>query len=232
MKEIYKTIKICLLSLFAVFLMTSCSEEITDFGNDRAFSGVIKDQLGNAVHGTITKDELSVFILGEDETQATVLRVNGDGIYQNTKLFPKIYKAWLKGPVFLDNPSDTITLDFTRNQSLVQDWAVTPYLSIATPEITSGPTATSAGFNYSFTGNNGKTASKREIYCSTSPFPDTSRGSGYGYQTVKKSLTGDSGVTSVTGLTPNTKYYVRIGGSADGTAFNYSDQVIFTTPAQ
>lgn len=231
MKGIYKIKYISLLGLF-VYLLTSCEREVVDFGNDRMLSGTLKDQSVNIVPGTVTKEDLSVFLLGEGETQPTILRVDGEGVYQNTKLFSQVYKAWIKGPVFMVNPSDTIYLDFTKNMSLAQDWIVTPYLSLAKPEITSGPTATSVNVSYSITGNEGKTAAKRELYCSTSPYPDTSRGSGNGYTTIKKSLSTNSGDFSVTGLKPGTKYYLRIGASANGKTWNYSGQIIFTTPAQ
>lgn len=205
----------------------SCEKVITDFGFDGSISGTVKDASGKIVPGDITSNSLVIKALGEGDKVAIDMRVKGDGTFQNTKLNPVMTRIWISGPVF---PLDTVKLDLAKNNIVVQDFVVVPFLTLALPVISGSPAATSVSITYSITGNNGKTASKRQIFCSTVPYPTSTIGSGPYYTTITTNLSNDSGTASVTGLTSGTKYYLRIGAQASGAGYNYSDQIIFNTP--
>lgn len=231
MKNIIKKNNFTLSSIFLSLLIISGCEKgrIIDFDNDRILSGTVKDEEGNIVPGDIASENLAVYVLGETETKPTIIRVKYDGTYENTRLFYQKYKVWLSGPAFPIEPVDTVVVDFTNNKSFLLDWKVVPYLTIDLPVISGDITATSVNISYNIKGNNGKTADVRELYCSTSPYPNTSTGSGPGYSTKEVKMKNDNGVVAVPGLSPGTKYYLRIGARAAGAGFNFSDQITFTT---
>lgn len=222
-------IKVCSFYLLVVLWATSCeSGDVTDFGFDGSFSGTLKDENGNIVPGNITSSSLVVKALGEHDQVTTDMRVKGDGTYQNTKLYPQKYKIWVSGPVTLE--TDTLMIDFAKEKSVKQDLIVTPFVSIGAP-VAGSLTSTEVDVSYVMTPNDGKVVSKRELYCSTNPYPDGSTGSGPFLETVKVSLAANEGSTTVTGLKPGTKYFIRIGAQATGAnGFNYSEQIIITTP--
>jgi hypothetical protein len=222
-------IKVCAFYLSMILWATSCENgDVTDFGFDGSFSGTLKDESGKVVPGNITTSNLVVKALGEGDQVTTDMRVNGDGTYQNTKLYPKKYKIWVSGPVTL--VTDTMVVDFAKEKSVKQDLVVTPFVSISAP-VASSPASTSVDISYSITPDVGKVVSKRELYCSTNPYPDASTGSGPFYKTVKVTLASDEGSATVSGLTPQTKYFIRVGAQATGASgFNYSEQIEIVTP--
>jgi hypothetical protein len=225
-RSIYKVLG-CLALLLGV---AACGEhDITEFGFDGSFSGILKDEGGNVVPGNITSSALVVRALGEGDAVPTDMRVKGDGTYENTKLYPKKYKIWVTGPV--TPVTDTIVVDFAKQKNVNQDLVVTPFVSIGKPGVSGNPSSTSVDISFEMTANSGKVVSKRELYCSTNPFPDASTGSGAFYETKKLTLNANEGTVSVSDLTSKTKYYVRIGALASGTsAFNYSEQIEIQTP--
>ncbi len=216
------------LSFIFMMVISGCNEPITDFGFNGGISGKILDQSGNIVAGDITSGGFIVNALGEEDEVAMIMRVKGDGTFANLKLFPKKYTVRVEGPVF---PIDEVVIDLTGNQQVEHNFTVTPFLTIAPPTLNGTPTATEIKVNYSITENNGKTAGTREVYCSNIPYPNASTGSGPYYSTVKVTLSANSGVATITGLQAGTRYFIRVGAKANGaSAFNYSDQLIVTTP--
>jgi hypothetical protein len=214
--------------LCLLIIGSACNEPITEFGFDGGIYGKIVDQSGNIVAGDITSGGFIVNALGEEDEVAMIMRVKGDGTFANLKLFPKKYTVRVEGPVF---PIDEVAIDLTGNQQVEHNFTVTPFLTIAPPTLNGTPTATEIKVNYSITENNGKTASTREVYCSNIPYPNASTGSGPYYSTVKVTLSANSGVATITGLQTGTRYFIRVGAKANGaSAFNYSDQLIVTTP--
>ena len=215
-----------------LLLITSCQKKIiTEFGFDAAISGRVIDQAGKIVPGDITSTNLSVKALGEGDKVTMDMRVKGDGTYQNTKLFPKKYRIYVTGPVI--PVADTLRVDFTVDPVIVNDFVVIPFITIDKPAIVGSAAATSVNISYTMTGNSGKVVSKRELYCSTNPYPNTSTGSGPFFSTVKVTLSANSGSIAVTGLIANTNYFLRIGAQATGaTGMNFSEQITFKTPAQ
>ncbi len=204
------------------------SEDIVDFGFDGSLAGTLKDPEGNIVPGSITNANLIVRALGEGDQVTTDIRIKGDGTFQNTKLYPKSYKVWVAGPVSL--VTDTTMIDFSKSRSVVQDIVVRPFISVSRP-VAANQTATSVDVNYELFPNDGKTVDKRELYCSTNPYPDTNTGSGPFYHTVKVTLLSNEGTVNVTGLSSQTKYYIRVGAQATGAGgYNYSEQIVITTP--
>lgn len=215
--------------LIMAILIAGCDKNITEFGFDGSLTGTVKDPSGNIVAGDITSGVLVVHALAEGDQAPIDIRVKGDGTFQNTKLYPVKTKVWLTGPVFPEVP-DTMVIDFSGQKQQTLNLTVTPFLSIAKPQISGTATATSVTISYSITGNNGMESDKRELYCSTIPYPTKSTGSGGFYETIKKGLSSDAGEIVVDGLTSGTKYFLRIGASADGANMNYSEQIEFTTP--
>ena len=215
-------------SLSILIALSGCDETITDFGNGGAISGTLQDESGNVVPGNITSSVLVVKALGEGDQVTTDIRVKGDGTFQHTKLFPKTYQVWVSGPVSL--VTDTLRIDFSKEKSVEKDLVVIPFISISKP--VAGTTAsTSVDVNFDMTANQGKTISKREIYVSTNPYPDASTGSGPFYHTKQATLSADQGAVTITGLMPQTKYFIRVGAQATGAnGFNYSEQIVITTP--
>jgi hypothetical protein len=227
--KLLRKIKV-LIFLSLVFLwITSCEREnIVDFGNGGAISGTVKDPDNNVVAGSITSATLVVRALGDGDQVTTDMRVNGDGTFQNTKLYPKEYKIWIAGPVSMT--TDTLVIDFSKEKVVTKDLIVSPFITVSPPVVVGSPSATTVDISYDITGNDGKVVSKRELYCSTNPFPDANTGSGPFYHSKKVSLGTDTGNIPVTGLTANTKYYIRIGAQATGASgFNYSEQIVITT---
>jgi len=227
--KIANKIKQMVFTLFLLVWLTGCDKNIVDFGYDGAISGKLKDQAGNIVSGDITSTGLIVKALGEGDNVTMDMRVQGDGSFQNTKLYPKKFKIWISGPVTMT--ADTLRVDFSSDKNIQYDFVVVPFLTVKLPVISGSPAATQVTVSYEITGNNGKVPNLREVYCSTVPFPNTSTGSGPYFQTNKAVVNADSGNATVTGLTSKTKYFLRVGARATGTtAFNYSEQIVFTTP--
>jgi len=220
--------------ILLLLFVAGCDEPITEFGFDGGISGTVKDGSGNIVPGDITTANFLVRVLAEGDKSTIDLRVKGDGMYTNSKLWPVMSKVWISGPI-IPAATDTVSLDLTKGQ-VIHDFVVTPVFTVATPEISGTPTATTASFTYSLTANStgtypAKTPSSREIYVSTIPYPNTSTGNGPYYRTVKVTLPANSGTVNVTGLVASTKYYVRVGVKSSTTQFNFSEQITFTTPA-
>lgn len=210
--------------------LAACGDHnITDFGFDGSFSGTLKDESGNIVPGNISSGALVVRALGEGDAVSTDMRVKGDGTYQNTRLYPKVYKIWVIGPVTL--VTDTVIVDFAKQKHVNQDLLVSPFISIDKPALVGSPSSTSVDVSYQMVPSDGKVVSKRELYCSTNPFPDASTGSGAFYATKKVTLNANSGTASIAELAPQTKYYLRVGAQATGASgFNYSEQIEIETP--
>lgn len=226
--KIFNKISFLFFWCIVILSVLSCQKTITDFGNTCAISGSIKDEIGNIVPGDIASTGLLVKTLGEGDIVTTDIRVKGDGTFQNTKMYPKKYLIWVVGPV--TTVGDTIRLDFSVEKTVVQDIIVIPFITIKKPTVTVDPTATTVDISYEIIAASGKTVSKREVYCSTNPYPNTSTGSGPFYTSIKKTLSTNTGNTSITGLVSNTKYYIRIGAQATGTTgYNFSDQIEITT---
>jgi len=210
--------------------MISCNKPVTDFGFNGVISGTVKDASGNIVGGDITSANFIVRVQAKGDLSTIDMRVKGDGTFINDKLYPGISRVWISGPVIAAT-TDTVTLDLSGGQNIVHDFVVTPVFTIAVPVISGTPAATSVNIIYSITANSSKTPSKMALYCSTVPYPNTSTGSGPFYSTVAVTLTTKSGTVNVPGLTASTQYFLRIGSQSSTTVMNYSDQIIFTTPA-
>lgn len=228
MKILYKIQSIICISLLLLWF-TGCDKNVTDFGFNGEISGKVVDQTGNIVAGDITSNNLAVKALGEGDQVTMDMRVQGDGTYQNTKLFPKKFKVWVSGPVTMTE--DTLRVNFSSNSTLQHDFVVIPFLTVKTPVLVGSPTSSEITVSYEITGNNGNVANRMEIYCSTVPYPNASTGSGPQYDTKTVTLSNGSGNATITGLATGTKYYIRIGARAAGTtSFNYSEQIVATTP--
>ena len=207
MKKIHKIRYFSFIGLLFCIAI-SCDKTVTEFGFDGSISGTVKDASGKIVPGDITSNNLVVKALGKGDKVSIDMRVKGDGTFQNTKLNPVITKVWISGPVF---PLDTVFLNLADKNIVNQDFVVVPFLTITPPVIAGSPNATSVSINYTITGNNGKTASKRQIFTSTVPYPTSTIGSGPYYNTITTNLSEDSGNATVNGLTSGTKYYLRVG---------------------
>ena len=148
--------------------------------------------------------------------------MNGEGRYQNTKLFPKKHEVWLEGPIV---SSEKVTIDFGANPDQVLDFTVTPLISAKLNSATGS--GTSLTIDYSLIANEGNTIKKKEVYCSTVKFPTAATGSRTNvYFTKTVALTNNTGTLKIDGLTTGVKYYIRIGAQAGSSAvMNYSNQI-------
>jgi len=226
MKKTYKIFRYISFIVLLLCITISCEKTITDFGFDGSISGTVKDASGKIVPGDITSNNLLVKALLDGDEVAIDLRVQGDGTFQNTKLFPGKFTVSISGPIFNVEP---IIINLSGGKSVVNDFTIVPYITIDSPVISGNPASTSVTINFRIKGNQDKVPSKREIYCSTVAYPTATIGSGPFYQTITKGLDIDEGSASVEGLTPNTKYYLRIGAQASGAGMNYSEQIVFNT---
>jgi hypothetical protein len=219
---------ICILGLAN---LTGCNEPIEDFGFDGQLRGKVVDANGDFISGDNKVATYAVHALGERDRVSMVMRIKPDGTYANAKLFPQSYKVWLIGP-FIGARTDTVVIDLTGGKEILKDFQVIPLLNVAKPTINGNPTATQVKIDYNVAGNGGNTPNLREIYVSTVAWPTRTTGTGIGYASVNTTVTANQGTATISGLKPNTKYYVRVGARASGQSqFNHSDQISFTTPA-
>jgi len=213
--------------LFLAMSMIKCSYQDTEFGFDGSIKGQISDNSGTPLYGDINSNTLVVKLLGKGDKQAIEIRVNGDGQYQNLKMYPKMHKVWLEGPIV---KSDTMVVDFATTASQTADFKVIPLLA---PKVVSGKAVgTTINVDYSVVSNAGSTAKKMEIYCSTVKFPTASTGTlANVYFTKTTAITALTGSAAISGLTAGTKYFIRIGAQAStSSVMNYSNQIEVTTP--
>jgi len=224
-----KTYKNSILFLLIMLALTTygCSYIDTEFGFEGSINGKIQDGNGNALYGDINSNSLIVRLLGENDKETIDIRVNGDGTFQNVRMYPKLHKAWVEGPIVF---SDTVLIDFGENLDQVHDFTITPLIS---PEIVNGTASgTSIAVEYSIVPTDANTVSKKEIYCSTVKYPTASIGSMTNIYTTKTvTLAALSGNTQITGLVAGTTYYLRIGAQASASKImNYSNQVVIKVP--
>ncbi len=224
-------LSIILAGIAVIFAFQAC-EMVPDPGFDGSISGTITDAANSPVYSDILANTIIVNALGEGDISPTIIRIDGEGKFSYTKLFPKEYKVFIKGPVFVSTP-DTARLDFSGGNALVQNFLVVPFLSLKV-DLVSAPIDSTVSVNYTIVGNQGKTATTREIYFGTSPHPTNKIGTSAYYSTITKTVTTDSGTIKVTGLKWGAKYYIRMGANGKtGTTndlMNYSNQLTITTP--
>jgi len=227
MKNNAKNSTILLLLLFVTLTIANCGKE-EDFSSfDGSIKGQVVDISGTPLYGDINSNTMVVKFLGKGDRQAIEVRVNGEGKFQNLKMFPKAYTVWLEGPVV---KTDTLKIDLSSTSNQTADFKLTPLLS---PKISSGTASgTTINVNYNVTLNEGNTAKKMEIYCSTVMYPTAAIGSLTNvYSTKTVALTALSGSVAITGLSAGTKYFIRIGAQAGvSSLMNYSNQIQVTTP--
>lgn len=219
------------LLLLLIIIMTSgfgCDDgRITDWGFDGQISGQLLDQNGNIVSGDITIAALTVFALGEEDDLPIQIRVQGDGSFANTHLFPQSYSVWVEGPV--DAP-DPVTVDLTGDP-VQHDITVTPFLTIPPPVTVGSPATNEVTVSYQIIENQGNIVNDGRIYVSTVSYPSQSTGSGGHFHTIQETMDENVGEVTVTGLEADTKYYIRVTARAEGTTdWNLSDQTIIETP--
>ncbi len=222
-----KTIYIKLILVTFIFIaVLSCDDEVTDFGFNGTISGMVKDSDGSPLFGDLNSNNLVIYLLGEGDEQPTQIRVDGEGTYQNLKMFPKAHKVWLEGPII---SSDTISVDFNSQTTYEQTFTVVPKIS---PKVISATAQGQAiAVDYTISPNEGNTVDKMEIYCSTVAYPTAATGSRTNvYFTKTVELPGLSGNVTIDGLESGIEYHLRIGAQAQGSAvMNYSNQVNVTT---
>ncbi|WP_289037677.1 hypothetical protein [uncultured Zobellia sp.] len=217
-------IKLILLTCMATIIF-SCEDEVTDFGFNGAITGMVSDNDGTALFGDLNSNNLVVYLLGEGDEQPTQIRVNGEGSYQNSKMYPKAHKVWLEGPIVA---SDTVSVDFSSQEIVEKSFTVTPLISPKISLATAQGQAISV--DYDILSNQGNTITKMEIYCSTVKYPTAATGSRTNiYFTKTVELEQLSGTVLIDGLESGEEYYLRIGAQAEtASVMNYSNQMTVT----
>jgi hypothetical protein len=223
-----------ILAVICLTVLIPGCEIAPDPGFDGQIYGSVKDSNGNPVYSDILANTIIVNALGEGDVSPIVIRVNGQGTFAYTKLFPKKQKVWITGPIYT-SVGDTIDVDFSGGQSITQDFVVEPYISLDLA-LKSEPVDSTVTVTYTLTGNRGKVISARQIYCSTAPFPTSRTSSGPYYATFTKSVTSNTGETKFTGLKWGTRYYIRMGANGKtgsvNDLMNYSQQIIINIPGK
>lgn len=227
--KIYRNSKLFILVLLSV-TMLKCSYEVTEFGFTGSIKGILKDENGTLLYSDLNSNNIVVKLLGDGDKQTIDIRVEGDGTYQNTKMYPKFHKIWVEGPIVM---TDTLAVDFSTESNQVKDFTVTPFIS---PKVINGTVSgTTISVEYSVIANAGNTINKKEIYCSTVPYPTAAMGSRTNvYFTKTVALPSDlSGKVTISDplIVSGTKYYIRIGALANvGVLMNYSNQIEIVIP--
>lgn len=223
-----------ILAFVSIIVFVQSCEIAPDPGFDGYINGTVTDLSGNPVCSDILANTIIVNALGESDISPIIIRVNGKGTFAYTKLFPKKHMVWITGPVYT-SVDDTVNLDFSGGNSITQDFVIEPYITLDL-QLKSDPTDSTVTVTFTLTGNQGKTITKREIYCSTSPYPTSKTGSGPYYTTVTKTVTTNTGEQKFTGLKWGTKYYIRMGANgktgAANDLMNYSEQIIVNIPTK
>ena len=211
-------------------IIVSCDDSITDFGYTGSVTGMVMDPNNDIVSGDNQNVNLIVFVLGEGEDIPLEIRVQGDGSFANTHLYPQEYSIWLEGPI-VESPTNQSTIDLTGG-TVTHNFNVTPLISLSTPSLSGSPTSNSVTIDYALTAaNNNIEIADRVVYVSTVSYPSQSTGSGAIWETHTTTLPDDNGSIEVTGLTSDTRYFVRTAARAEGTTrWNHSDQIEINTP--
>ena len=221
-----------ILSILSLPLLMAGCEIAPDPGFDGQITGTVADENGNPVCSDILANTIIINALGEGDVSPIIIRVDGEGSYNYTKLFPKKHKVWIAGPVFAQ-ADDTVSFDFSGGAEFTHDFVVQPFITVDL-QLKSVPADSTVTVTYSLTGNNGKVITARQIYCSTAPYPTSRTSSGPYYSTITRSVTTNGGEQKITGLKWGTKYYIRMGANGKtGTAndlMNYSEQIVINTP--
>lgn len=213
-----------LLGVFLVLVSLMQCNKKDDFSN-RTITGTIKDNNDIPLNGDLNSNNIIVRLLGEGDKSTIDIRVNGEGEYTNNKMFSKTYKAWVEGPIVT---SDTIIVDLSAGDK-VEDFVVTPL--IFAKVINSTVVGTSISVDYSLLENAGNAIDKKEVYCSTVPYPTASIGSRTNvYFTKTVQVVASNGSVLIDDLPPG-RYYIRIGAKAKSSVLvNYSNQFEVTIP--
>src|SRR5690606_20429584 len=138
----------------------------------------------------------AVEALGELDLATMVIRIKPDGTYANSKLYPQVYEVQLVGP-FYESPVGPITADLTGGKTVVEDFQVTPFLTLAVPSVAGSPTSTEVTVDYGIVANGERAPEIMEIYCSTVAWPTRTTGTGMGYHTKTVSVDEARGTATI-----------------------------------
>jgi muramoyltetrapeptide carboxypeptidase LdcA involved in peptidoglycan recycling len=228
-------IKYLVFSMVLILGLNQCQEPITEFGFDAVLKGTVSNQSGDLISGDITSGATDIRALGEEDDAPMIMRLKGDGTYQNTKLYPQTYSVWLTGP-FIESPTTEVDINLRTTKEVTHNFVVTPFVDCMTP-VLSGSPASTISVNYSISGNGGYIAGSVRVLCSTVNYPSVSTGSGPGYTTLTSEVTNEaqsadmSGTVEFTDLESSQRYFIRIAARANGaSAYNYSDQIRVDIP--
>lgn len=230
-----KNIPILLLMAVGITCLSSCSEEITDFGFDGQISGMVLDGNGNPVSGDVSSAAMTVYALGAEDRVPIEIRVTADGSFANLHLFPQSYNIWIEGPV--DGPTEESPISVDLSGSAVsQDISVTPFIAIGTP--TANISGGNVTVDFDISPNTGHTTSDRMVLVSTVAKVGVNTGSGDRWETRSVDLganTGsvdvplDSDLLDVSEKRGGGKLHIRIAARSNQTNdWNYSLPIVIT----
>lgn len=229
-----KNISILLSIAVCIAALSSCSEEIKDFGFDGQISGMILDQNGNPVSGDVSNSDLTVFLLGELDRVALQVRVNADGSYANLHLYPQAYTVWIEGPI--DAPGEQVV---NLNGGLVeQNITVTPFLVISEP--TASITGGDLSVSYQIEESTGHLVQDMVVLVSTVAKVGVNTGDGPRWITREEDLITNSGTVTVpldaelldmSEERGGGNLHIRIAARSDQSSdWNYSMPIVIAAP--
>jgi hypothetical protein len=193
---------------------------------DTTFSGRVLDNATNEMveNGGVNSGTIIQIFEGTSK-QPIISQSYPDGHFVNAALFSGNYRLWAIGAFRMIE--DTMNVEITGNKEL--DIKVLPNLRLSTPIVSI--TGTTATVKVTFTKvHQTETLSQLAVIWSTSSNPNmyTFAGGNSQVQNVSsEGLTTGERTFTITGLSANKKYYIRVAGrtNAAGNYYNYSKTI-------
>lgn len=217
----------------ALALFSACKKDNYD-APDAGLSGNIVDAATgmNVPQQTNTSGGyLQLFQTDFPKPSAIQTALNPDGSYKNDFIYSGKYKVVPTGPFFY-----TDTVNVTISGATTLDIKVTPYLNVTTTEVSK--TATSITVRVKVALPAGSTQKIARVLAVAAPFNTVDVNTYAGERGLTNTEAVDNSTIlnssydyTITGLKPNTKYYVRGGGRTinTGNYYNYSPMLAITT---
>lgn len=227
-----KKVNYLIIILISSFFFGSCEldERIDDLSS--GFSGALVDITTGAIvatdhTGNRAKLQFIDTLYGDLATKISY-NIMPDGYYNNTKMFPAVYRVFAKGPFV---SVDTVIVNMKSFKEFNLGVVPNTSLSILKSEL-SESNYLAVTYSYKLNTADSINAKKIGLYYSKIPHPGDSEVDGKSVFFKKLTVTNREGtLTEVIKLDAASTYYVRAGANVDEqeTYFNYSSQTVVET---